>query len=134
MENEIKNNTYTFVLPFLPAPKGRPRVGKFGVYTPKKTRDSENQIKDFIFSFSKLFFEQPTKMAIGVELQFTMIRPKSSKKKYPTVKPDIDNLIKTLLDAMNGIIYADDNQIIDLSASSRYGEEEKTKIKLILIE
>jgi len=43
-------------------------------------------------------------------------------------------LIKTLLDAMNGIIYADDNQIIDLSASSRYGEEEKTKIKLILIE
>lgn len=40
----------------------------------------------------------------------------------PTTKPDIDNLAKCVLDALNGIAYRDDNQVVRLEVSKFYGE------------
>lgn len=41
----------------------------------------------------------------------------------PTVKPDLDNYIKSTLDALNGIIWADDNYIVSLAAEKYYAED-----------
>ena len=38
-----------------------------------------------------------------------------------TKKPDLDNLVKSVLDGLNGIAYVDDNQIIDIEARKEYG-------------
>jgi Holliday junction resolvase RusA-like endonuclease len=40
---------------------------------------------------------------------------------YPTKKPDADNIAKVILDALNGIAYRDDTQVVDLTVSMRYG-------------
>lgn len=40
----------------------------------------------------------------------------------PTTKPDIDNLAKCVLDALNGIAYRDDNQVVRLESSKFYGD------------
>ncbi len=68
--------------------------------------------------------KKPMTVPISVNLQFTLPRPKSLPKKiiHHTKKPDIDNLIKAVLDAMNGIIYKDDSQICELGAIKIYGE------------
>lgn len=52
---------------------------------------------------------------------FTIKKPKSVKRNYPTVKPDVDNFLKSLLDALNQIAYEDDAQIIEINASKKYG-------------
>jgi len=39
----------------------------------------------------------------------------------PTVKPDCDNISKNILDALNGIAYPDDKQIVSLSVAKLYG-------------
>jgi Holliday junction resolvase RusA-like endonuclease len=39
------------------------------------------------------------------------------------IKPDIDNLAKAAMDACNGIVWVDDCQVCELSASKRYGEK-----------
>lgn len=63
----------------------------------------------------------PMKGAIAVTIVFTIRKPKSVKRDYPTVKPDVDNLGKALLDALNEIAYDDDSQIIEINASKKYG-------------
>lgn len=40
----------------------------------------------------------------------------------PTVKPDMDNVLKTVLDALNGVAYVDDNQVTDIAISKFYGD------------
>lgn len=65
-----------------------------------------------------------------------MLKSWSKKKKnemvgqYKVTKPDIDNLIKTVLDACNGHLWKDDNQITEITSSKRYGIEPKIIIRI----
>jgi len=49
-------------------------------------------------------------------------------KLYPTSKPDIDNVVKLLCDAMNGVVYGDDKQIVDLFVSKVYEDSASTTV------
>lgn len=44
---------------------------------------------------------------------------------YKRTKPDIDNLIKTVLDAANDHLWKDDNQIVEIHSFKQYAEEPK---------
>ena len=48
----------------------------------------------------------------------------------PTVKPDTDNYIKSTLDGLNGLLWADDNQIVDLVASKFYSDRPRVEIEV----
>ena len=48
----------------------------------------------------------------------------------PTKKPDIDNVVKIVLDALNKIAFKDDNQITKLYVEKIYGLEEKIVIRI----
>lgn len=43
-------------------------------------------------------------------------------REYPNVKPDIDKLIRSILDALTGVFYRDDSQVIQINASKLYGQ------------
>jgi Holliday junction resolvase RusA-like endonuclease len=45
-----------------------------------------------------------------------------ARKMRPVTKPDVDNLAKSVLDAINGVAYKDDNQIVDLVARKVYAD------------
>lgn len=95
-----------------PVSKGRPRFTRKGfTYTPKETKDFKNNIvmmtKAQLHTDFKMFTH-----AISVSITFYIKRPKSVKRKYPTVKPDIDNLEKAMYDALNGLVYKDDCLIV----------------------
>lgn len=47
-----------------------------------------------------------------------------------TVKPDIDNLEKFVLDFLNGIVFQDDKQVISLKSEKLYSDTPKTEIKI----
>ena len=49
----------------------------------------------------------------------------------PTGRPDLDNLIKALTDACNGIVWRDDAQIVRLMAEKRYSEQPGASISVI---
>ena len=48
----------------------------------------------------------------------------------PTKKPDIDNIAKSILDAMNKFVFKIDNQVSKISVEKRYGEKEKVYVKI----
>lgn len=107
-----------FIIPGEPVAKERPRFTKSGiVYTPKKT-------KIFVALVRKIadkHFDEPLDGPIKMELVFCFPRPKSKiwkrkpmPREWKTSRPDIDNLFKAVTDALNGIAYKDDRQIVEL--------------------
>lgn len=115
-------------IPGVPIPKARARVTRAGhTYTPGKTVQHERLIA--LIARTKT---QPIEGPLGMRLTFFMPIPVSwpkAKKEaairgdvLPTTKPDIDNLAKCVLDALNGIAYRDDNQVVRLESSKFYGD------------
>jgi len=133
------NDLFYMSVNITPVPKGRPRFSrKVGSYKTKKTRAyTPKKTKEYEISVAlqakqrmggRTAFEAP----IDVEIVFHMPIPKSFPKWRregalngriaPSVKPDIDNLSKAVLDAINGIVYMDDSLIVSLKVKKIYGD------------
>lgn len=71
----------------------------------------------------------PEKSPVQMRVTFYFVRPKSAKnRQYPTVKPDVDKLLRAVCDALNGIVWHDDAQLIWSHAEKLYGDRERTEI------
>ncbi|MFR7590254.1 MAG: RusA family crossover junction endodeoxyribonuclease [Longibaculum sp.] len=134
-----------FIIYGEPKAKGRPRFvnrGKFvSTYTPKETLNYENLVK---ISFDSQIED---KYVIQGEIKATIKAffsiPKSTSKKKeksmlegnikPTKKPDCDNIAKTILDALNGIAYRDDSQIVELNVEKYYSHEPRVEVEVLEI-
>ncbi len=65
----------------------------------------------------------PAGVPVGIEARFQFVRPKrASLRGWPTVKPDIDKVLRALLDALTGVGYVDDAQVVNVWVSKRYGD------------
>ena len=77
----------------------------------------------------------PLEGAVRVSLNFLSLRPRSvseKKRPYPSVKPDIDKLCRAALDAMTGIVFKDDAQVVFLEAVKSYAQETGLAIRVSL--
>ena len=119
-----------------PVAKGRPRVTKWGAYTPEKTVNYENLVKwSYIEAHSK---ENLLERDLSINIRFYFQIPKSTSKIKrilmnggdirPSKKPDIDNCIKSITDALNAIAYKDDSQIVEVHARKYYSDEPRTEV------
>lgn len=125
-----------------PQGKGRPRFGQGRTYTPKATRDYELRIADAYRDMCRIngtlqhFGDRPIRMEI---IAFYPL-PKSSTKAvqqaafsgeiYPMIRPDLDNIVKTVMDALNGVAYDDDKQVMHIVAHKRFGIEGMVSVML----
>lgn len=66
---------------------------------------------------------------IELTFEFMFVRPPSAAKRcYPTVAPDIDKLCRSTIDAMIGVLYADDAQVVRVTMEKIYGPAEQVKL------
>ena len=114
-----------YLIPIEPVAKGRPRFTTQGgfsrAYSPKKNVDFENSVKAWAIGQTFFLLEKDTPLSVSVDFYIT--RPKSvsvKKRPFPTVKSDLDNYEKALLDALNGIVWKDDSQIVEIRARKLY--------------
>lgn len=107
-----------FTITMTPVPKGRPRLAPNGVvFTPAKTKKAERFIREVVrANYSGAALDG----ALSVTIQFWLPRLKTKVRELPTGKPDLDNLAKTVLDAGNGLLWADDSQICHFELSKHY--------------
>lgn len=131
---------YEFEVPGKIVGKGRPRLNSYtgSVYTPTRTKDYECLIEQyFLLKYPKY---KPFEGRVRVDITAYFEIPKSTKKAdkelmihneiTPTKKPDIDNIVKIILDAMNGIAFKDDIQITKLNVEKLYSDSERVEIKI----
>ena len=62
---------------------------------------------------------------LGCILEFRRKRPKRPKANHPIGVPDLDNLAKAVMDALNDQVWKDDSQIVEMSIKKKYVEEDK---------
>lgn len=111
---------HTIVLPITPVVKGRPRLSGRVVFTPVKTRQFENHCKWLLRSHYK---GSPITGAVACKIVFALKKPKTSKRTYPDGHVgDLDNFVKAVCDAANGILWVDDCQIVDLHCFKVYAD------------
>lgn len=115
-----------------PVPQGRPRFANGHAYDPQRSKNYKQLVRFWVTQYLKqLDSFKPYENALCVDLIFYMGVPTSwSKKKRiqasqgqirPIVRNgDLDNLIKAILDANNGLLWVDDRIITDLTARKRY--------------
>lgn len=129
-----------FTVPGAPKGKARPRVTRSGhAFTPAKTVVYENSVR---LHFSEKYPDHiPLEGPIIATIDAAFPIPKSwSKKKRdsalngwirPTVKPDTDNIAKSILDSLNTIAYRDDSQIVGLCVQKVYGLQPGVRVRLM---
>ena len=130
-----------FKIPGKAQAKQRPRMGRSGVvYTPKETLVYENYVKMCYSDYANQFGWLPYENQVRAEIEVLVAVPKSdskTKKKAkiegmirPAVKPDCDNLAKSILDSLNGLAYHDDKQVVELSVKKYYAENAEVRVRL----
>jgi len=129
---------FELILDGEPIGKGRPRFsrGTGHAYTPEKTARFEERLAWAAQDTMKRrpLFDGPLRVLINA--YFSIPLSKSAKWKLaaleqkilPTKKPDIDNIIKGIADALNKVVYVDDTQIVSLSAGKFYSDRPRIEI------
>lgn len=122
-----------------PVPKARPRAGRTRdgriiVYTPKTTVLAEKQIELCSREHAPA---DPLTKPVAVEIRFSYAMPKSRKELIPgdfvNQRPDVDNLIKTVLDALTqgGRFWKDDSQVVIVRAEKVYAYFDSVRIRIV---
>ncbi len=131
---------YEFEVPGKIIGKGRPRLNSYTgvVYTPTRTKDYESLVEQYFLLKYPRFKVLEGRIKVSIIAYFSI--PKTTKKAdinemlenniSPTKKPDIDNIVKSILDSMNKFAFKDDNQITKLEVEKKYSIEDKVYVKI----
>lgn len=112
----------SFFVPGPPRGKGRPRFEQGHARTDAATLSAENEIR--WYARKAMVGKAPAAGALRLTIEARYNRPKSWPKKrldvWKTSKPDLDNVVKLVKDALNKIAWLDDAQVVSLIASKIY--------------
>lgn len=115
--------------------KQRPRLGKGGhVYTPSKTKVYEEICK---LSYGNRYYFEEEYISIKILFKFEVPKSYSKKKKQEALegkirpsKADIDNYIKSILDALNKVAYKDDRAVCSIYAEKIFADKSETIVEI----
>ena len=130
-----------FTIPGEVVPQGRPRFARtrsgIRTYDPAKSRNYKTFVQ---WSTHELWPEKPLDGPLSVRIVEYRAIPESWSKKRraealagvirPTGRPDMDNVIKAILDSLNGRMWRDDSQVVSLHAEKRYGEIPRAEVEI----
>lgn len=142
LHEPIAKRTVAFTINGEPVAKGRPRaaITDAGVrmLTPKKTKSYETKIRAAARAAmcGSIPFGRPValRVEIYVPIPDSWPQPRKTKARIgvlrATNKPDTDNVVKAVKDALNEIVYEDDSQVVELWATKKYGTEPRVDVEV----
>jgi crossover junction endodeoxyribonuclease RusA len=107
-----ESKSVQFIVEGQPIPKARPRLSRGKVYTPKKTKDWEK----LVAQTAMIVMSGRDQLTGHLRVTLTFYRATQ-------VHCDIDNLQKSILDALNDVVWGDDSQITSLQSYMRLGSK-----------
>lgn len=134
--------TIHFHVPGQPVGKGRARIGKVNGYarmfTPAKTVSYESTVALFAAQAmaGRPLLTGPVNMQMRVDFAIPASWPMKKQRAaeagliLPAVKPDADNLAKAICDAINGVVWKDDVQVVDLVVKKRYSVQPGVAVRV----
>jgi len=108
-------------------------------YTPENDLLYENLIKCcYRQESNNIVFNDGQPLKVTIIAYYPIVKSTSKKKKqqmledlmFPTKKPDIDNIAKSILDALNKLAYRDDTQVVTLHMEKHYAENPRVEVEI----
>lgn len=133
----------SIVIPGEPVAKARPRVMSNGhTYTPAKTKNYETLVKELYWSQYQGQAMLTGSIRVRVDAYFQIPQHVSRRKKErmtqglerPTKRPDGDNILKAITDALNGIAYVDDSAIVSARVEKWWSEQPRVEVEMTELE
>lgn len=130
-ESPANTPIISFQAPLKRAGKDRPRSTRTGKhYTTAKTVRAERNLKqEAALAMHKAGLKDPVTGPVGISIEMVSARPKRPSNPYPS-KPDIDNSIKLIFDALNKVAWGDDVQVVNVTATKRFGPEDMIRVQI----
>lgn len=135
METDIDiSRVTTFFVRGNPRGKARPRFAHGHAYTDDRTRDYERLVQQTFLAAGGKRLHGPVSVSIKVHFGVPDRWNKAARelafrgKLAATRKPDIDNIAKIILDALNGVAWEDDVQVVNLSIGKAYSDEPSVSV------
>jgi Holliday junction resolvase RusA-like endonuclease len=120
---------FTITIPnHKPIAQQRPRLSRGHTFNP-----NHDQKIQYSWIFKQAMIQQHKELTtepLAITMTFAFKRVKSNKRINMVSRPDIDNVIKFYLDAMNDIVFHDDSFIIQLSATKVYADKPSVEITI----
>ena len=134
-----------FTVPGEPEGKARPKFNRKTktAYTPNKTVNYENLIRaEYLRQCSGLRFADKEPLAMQIMAYYTIPASTSKVKQAameageirPTKKPDADNIIKVVADALNKLAYRDDADIVLVKLEKYYSRQPRIEVEIKTME
>lgn len=117
-----------FTIDGAPQPKQRPRVTKFGTYTPAKTIDYERLVALGYKAAGGMLFDCPVHVTVKAYFKIPKSRKELIEGDWHIQRPDLDNLIKIVKDGLNGVAYKDDSQVVYLDGLKKWSLKERVEV------
>ncbi|MBN6186424.1 RusA family crossover junction endodeoxyribonuclease [Aneurinibacillus sp. BA2021] len=128
-----------------PVAQGRPRAttiaGRARMYDPPKSREYKEHVKREAAKYAP---SEPLEGPLVLTVNIYRFIPKGFNKKdkeravagtlRPTTKPDVDNYVKGIKDALNKVIWKDDSQIVSIVAEKFYSQKPRIEVKVQAME
>ncbi len=121
-----------FIVEGEPQGKARPRFSRRSgtVYTPSKTAKYEKEIRRSFLAAGGKMIPAGSYVVVTVDAYFKIPKSYTKRKRLdcehniirPDKKPDIDNVVKVILDALNKVAYADDKQVVGIICRKWYSQ------------
>ncbi len=119
---------FEIFIPVKPKPKQSVRIGRYGMYQPKEI---VQYIKDISTKLQENFNSEILDCPVGLEIIFYYpLRKKDKKPNLHTNRPDIENLVKPVMDSMKKIIFSDDSLVCYLKLLKLRAKKTGIKIKV----
>ena len=128
--------TATLTIPGKAQAKQRPKITRSGNFTPKPTASYESYVKMLYVQAKLPMFIGAVSLVVDV---FMSVPVSDSKKNralklnnqiLPTKRPDLDNIVKSIKDALNKVAWADDSYVVNLIVKKRYAENDSVTITI----
>ncbi len=137
MRIQWPNSGLVFEVPGKVRGKGRPRFMRNGhTYTDSKTVEYERLIKASYLKRTSYISQKSIRMSMYVCFAPNKTDTKKNRalkllnSLWPSKKPDVDNVIKVVLDALNKVAYQDDTQVNEVHVIRHFDEKERLIICL----
>lgn len=130
---------FLFIIPGPPKGKARPRVVNNHAYTPDATVQYERLVQACWERAAGDWMADKDQPVVLYVVAFYPIPESDSKKMkerklrnyvLPTKKPDIDNVLKIIMDGLNGVAYYDDKQVVGVTIQKKFSAEPRVEVEL----
>jgi Holliday junction resolvase RusA-like endonuclease len=134
LDTKANSPQISFTFDITPVACGRPRLGRWGVFNPPKTTEYKKALAGLLTAQLvnnmqltnqiAILYDKPICLSVTFHLPIPkkLIKKNSEpwRKAMATSKPDCDNLVKSFLDVLSGVVFKDDAQVTHLAVRKMY--------------